>query len=209
MAGRVADLRTRIAGHAPGRNVELVAVTKGFGPDAVLAAAAAGCTMVGENYAQEARAKLAAAGDVGVRLHFIGNLQSNKVRQLAPIVDVWESIDRPSLLGEVAKRRPGATVLVQVNAAGEAGKGGCRPEAVADLVREALDLGLDVDGLMAVGPTSGEPGATRRAFELTRSLTSELDLPTCSMGMSHDLEIALECGATRVRIGTALFGERH
>lgn len=165
--------------------------------------------MIGENYAQEALAKVGGTGgDLGVRLHFIGNLQSNKVRQLAPIVDVWESIDRASLLAEIAKRRPRATVLIQVNAAGESGKGGCQPEAVADLVRHGRDLDLDVNGVMTVGPTSGDRAATRRAFELTRSLTSQLDLPTCSMGMSHDLQIAIECGTTRVRLGTALFGPR-
>jgi len=131
--------------------------------------------MVGENYAQEAVAKLAAAtismaGEASARLHFIGRLQSNKVRQLAPIVDVWESIDRASLLDEIAKRRPGATVLVQVNATGEDDKGGCPPDAVAGLVARGLNLNLDVNGVMTVGPTSGDATETRRAFTVVKAL---------------------------------------
>jgi len=165
--------------------------------------------MVGENYAQETIAKFADVGKLSARLHFIGRLQSNKVRQLAPIVDVWESVDRASLLDEIAKRRPAATVLLQVNATGEDDKGGCRPDAVAELLARGLDLNLDVNGVMTVGPTNGEPAETQRAFTAVKALAIDLGLPTCSMGMTHDLSIALDCGATRVRIGTALFGERR
>jgi pyridoxal phosphate enzyme (YggS family) len=191
-----------------GPDVELVAVTKGFGPDAVRDAVAAGCTMVGENYAQELMAKWTELEDVAVGVHFIGRLQSNKVRQLVARVDVWESVDRASLVDEIAARRPGATVLVQVNATGEPNKGGCPIEEVGDLVAQGLNLNLNVSGLMAVGPTDGDAARTRRAFSRVRALADELGMATCSMGMSHDLDIALDCGTTRVRVGTALFGER-
>jgi pyridoxal phosphate enzyme (YggS family) len=203
-------LRERLAAIAPERSVEVVAVTKGFGSDAVAAAVDAGCTMIGENYAQELRAKMTdlPAQVRRPRVHFIGRLQSNKVRQLAALVDVWESVDRDRLLDEIARRCPGATVLLQVNSTGEAGKGGCPPLEVEALAARARSQGLDLDGLMTVGPTDGDPVATRRAFELTRRLTDDLGVPTCSMGMSADLELAVESGSTRVRVGTALFGDR-
>jgi pyridoxal phosphate enzyme (YggS family) len=193
--------------------VEILAVTKGFGAEVVVAAVAAGCSMIGENYAQELRAKLAAMDDLapaGERpdIHFIGRLQSNKVRLLATEVDVWESVDRATLLDEIARRRPGATVLIQVNASGEAHKGGCPPAEVEVLAEHARSLNLDLNGVMTVGPTSGDVAATRRAFELTRRLADELGLATCSMGMTDDLDLALDAGTTRVRVGTALFGRR-
>lgn len=203
---RVAAIRERLA--ASGRPIELVAVTKAFGRDAVLAAAAAGCTMVGENYAQEVVAKFADGVPDGVAVHHIGRLQSNKVRQLAPYVAVWEAVDRASLLGEIAKRAPGATVLIQVNATGEAGKGGCAVDEAERLVDEARDLGLDVDGMMTVGPTSGDPTGTAEAFATVRRLVDRAGLRTCSMGMSGDLDLAIEHGTTRVRVGSAIFGPR-
>jgi pyridoxal phosphate enzyme (YggS family) len=167
--------------------------------------------MIGENYAQELLTKLArydASGLPRPAVHFIGRLQTNKVRQLADTVDVWESVDRERLLAEIARRRPGATVLIQVNATGEAGKGGCRPGDLTALAERAATLNLDLNGLMTVGPTDGDTAVTERAFDLTRRLTDELGLPTCSMGMTDDLEIALAAGSTRVRVGTALFGRR-
>lgn len=198
-----------MAAAGAGGDIELVAVTKGFGPDAVRAAIGAGCRSVGENYAQELLAKrdvLAAAGPVAV--HFIGRLQSNKVRQVAELVDVWETVDRPSLVAELARRAPGATVLIQVNPIGAPGKGGCAPGAVPGLVAAGRDAGLAVDGLMTVGPTSGGPEAARGGFRAVRTLVDALGLRTCSMGMTDDLEVAIEEGTTRVRLGTALFGPR-
>jgi pyridoxal phosphate enzyme (YggS family) len=187
---------------------EIVAVTKGFGLDAVNAAAAAGVRAIGENYAQELATKAGPAVEAGLAVHFIGRLQSNKVRLLAGHVDVYETIDRPALVREVAKRAPGATVLVQVNATGEAGKGGCDPADVAGLVEACLAAGLSVDGLMTVGPTTGGPEAARPAFRDVRRMVDELGLRTCSMGMTDDLEVAVQEGSTRIRIGTALFGPR-
>lgn len=209
VAANVAAVRRRIAA-AGGRDVKLVAVTKGFGPDAVAAAAAAGCDGIGENYAQELNAKRAALEASGLPVHFIGRLQTNKVRLLADLVHVWESVDRERLVDELARRAPGARVLIQVDAAGEAdaGKGGCPVERVAALVARARDAGLVVEGLMTVGPTSGDPDRTRDAFRTVARLADELGLAERSMGMTGDLEIAVEEGSTQVRLGTALFGAR-
>jgi PLP dependent protein len=183
-------------------------VTKGFGPDAVEAAAAAGCRAIGENYAQEVAAKGPVAARLGLAVHFIGQLQTNKVRRLAGAVAVYETVDRPRLVAELAMRDPGAVVLVQVDTTGEPGKGGCPLAEVAGLVEEALAAGLVVDGLMTVGPTTGGPEAARPGFRVVRRLVDELGLRTCSMGMSADLDVAVEEGSTRVRVGTALFGPR-
>lgn len=184
-------------------------MTKGFGSDAVAAAGAAGCTAVGENYAQELLTKLDAASAAGLAVHFIGRLQSNKIRSLASAVQVWESIDRPALVDELSKRAPGATILIQVATTGDVGKGGCRPEDVAPLMERATGAGLVVAGLMTVGPTEGGAEAARPGFRLVRRLVDDLGLETCSMGMTDDLEVAVEEGSTEVRLGTALFGPRR
>lgn len=199
---RLAALRARHPG------VEVVAVTKGFGPWAVEAAVAAGCHMIGENYAQELLGKRDTIRRLDVDVHFVGRLQSNKVRQLAGLVDVWESIDRESLVAELAKRAPGAELLVQVDTAGEPGKGGCAPEDVADLVASARTAGLRPVGLMTVGPTHGTPEDARAGFRLVRSLVDALGLDVCSMGMSADADVAVQEGSTRLRVGTGLFGPR-
>lgn len=211
----VAHVRERIA-RAGGTGVRLVAVTKTWGPEAVLAAAAAGCDAIGENYAQETVAKWAELsvliGAEGVaalpELHFIGQLQTNKVRLVAPLVAVYETVDRASLAAELAKRSPGARVLVQVDATGEPGKGGCPLDAVPALVEDAATRGLRVEGLMTVGPTHGGASAARPVFRAVRALVDRLGLAACSMGMSDDLEVAVGEGATEVRIGSALFGPR-
>jgi pyridoxal phosphate enzyme (YggS family) len=206
----VAALRNRIA-QAGGTDVALVGVTKTFGSQAWQFAKAAGCDAVGENYAQEVVQK---AGEVALAdrlpVHFIGQLQSNKIKQLVGIVDVWQSIDRLALLTEIAKRTPesGSQVLLQVNVTGEDEKGGCAPAQVAELSRAARDSGIEVLGLMAVGPTNEDPIVTRSAFRMLRTLVDEHGLRQCSMGMTGDLEIAIEEGSTMVRVGSALFGNR-
>jgi uncharacterized pyridoxal phosphate-containing UPF0001 family protein len=146
--------------------------------------------------------------DPPVRWHFIGRLQRNKVRAVAPIVALWQSVDRLSLGEEITRRAPGASVLVQVNATGEDGKGGCPPALVPGVVDGCRDLGLDVRGLMAVGPTTGGAAAARPAFEAVRDLAARLGLVEVSMGMTDDLEVAVACGSTMVRVGSALFGPR-
>ncbi|RMH77296.1 MAG: YggS family pyridoxal phosphate-dependent enzyme [Actinomyces sp.] len=207
VAERLAGVRSRLEA-AGGGDVRIVAVTKGFGPDAVEAAVAAGLDDIGENYAQECVAKLEAAHPIRrPRVHFIGRLQRNKVRRLAGVVDVWQTIDRPELGRELARRAPGARVLVEVNISGEAAKGGVEPAAAPRLVGELGELGLDVVGLMGIGPLA-EPEAARPGFRLLRGLVDELGLAECSMGMSADLEVAVQEGSTMVRIGRALFGER-
>jgi PLP dependent protein len=205
VAERLERVRERIAG-AGGAGVDVLAVTKGFGADAVHAALAAGLHRVGENYAQELIAKREALS--GAEVHFIGRMQSNKVRALVGVVDVFESVDRRSLVDELARRAPGATVLIQVNTAAEPGKGGCPPDEVAELVEAASTAGLHVDGLMTVGPTHGGPDAARPGFRIVRRLVDELGLRQCSMGMSDDLEVAVSEGSTQIRVGTGLFGER-
>ena len=191
-------------------NVALVGVTKTFGSEAWRFAKIAGCDAVGENYAQEVVAKAAEVALADrLPVHFIGQLQSNKIKQLAGIVDVWQSVDRLSLLTEIAKRSPQtAQVLLQVNVTGEEGKGGCLPAEIGNLSHAAKDLGIDVLGLMTVGPTNEDPVVTRTTFRTLRTLVNEHGLQLCSMGMTGDLEIAVEEGSTMVRVGSALFGNR-
>ena len=205
----VASLRKRIA-NAGGVDVALVGVTKAFGPEAWRFAKVAGCDAIGENYAQEVVAKAAEVALTDrLPVHFIGQLQSNKIKQLAGIVDVWQSVDRLSLLAEIARRSPrSAQVFLQVNVTGEEGKGGCLPEEVGVLSQAARDLGIDVVGLITVGPTNEDPIVTRITFRTLRSLANEHGLQQCSMGMTGDLEIAIEEGSTMVRVGSALFGNR-
>lgn len=189
--------------------LRIVAVTKGFGADAVAAAVGAGLSDVGESYASELAGKALAVGGGGapIRWHFIGRLQSNKVRRLSSVVHLWQSVDRASVVREIARHAPGASVLVQVNVSSEAQKGGCDPAAAAGLVAAATDAGLHVRGLMCVAAAGGNEAA-RPGFRLLRSLADDLGLEERSMGMSGDLEAAVEEGSTMVRVGTALLGPR-
>jgi hypothetical protein len=206
VAAKLAALRERIAtaGGDP-EVVRIVAVTKGFGTDAVRAALAAGLYDLGENYAQELLAKAPAGGDA--RWHFIGPVQRNKVASLAGYVTLWQSVDRLEVAEAIARRQPGGRVLVQVNSSGEISKHGCRLDQAPDLVDAGRRLGLDVAGLMTIGPL-GPPERARRGFRDVAALQRRLGLVELSMGMTADLEIAVEEGATMVRIGRALFGAR-
>jgi hypothetical protein len=206
VAERLAAVREAIA-RAGGKGVRVVAVTKTFGVDAVHAAVAAGCDGIGENRAQEVVSKLRVV-DPLPEIHFIGRLQANKVRSLAPLVAVYESVDRTSVAEEIARRVPGATVLVQVNATGETAKGGVPVVDAPALVEVCRALGLRVVGLMTVGPTVGGAEAARPAFRQVRALCDELRLDVCSMGMSDDYVVAVEEGSTQVRVGSVLFGAR-
>ena len=203
---RIRSMDERLLRISGGRT-RLLPVTKAFGPEAVLAVIAAGHRAVGENYAQELLAKHEAIGDRSVEWHMIGTVQRNKVRRLVGPVAVWQTIDRPSLVSEVARRSPGGRILVQVDCLGVPGRGGCPPDEVESLVVSALAAGLDVAGLMAVG-AAGDPAATRAVFRTVADLADDLELEERSMGMSDDLESAVEHGSTMVRIGRALFGER-
>jgi PLP dependent protein len=214
VATRVAELRARIL-RAGGVGVGIVAVTKTFGIDAWSDAKYAGCEAVGENYAQELIAKSQQV-DRAERLpvHFIGQLQTNKIKSLFDIVDVWQSVDRASVVTELVKRQMARTsagrceILVQVNTTSEMDKGGCDPTEVETLVHQARQGGLDVAGLMTVGPTDMDPMKTRAAFGLLKRMAADLGVEQLSMGMTADVEIAVEEGSTLVRVGTALFGQR-
>ncbi len=214
-AGRLARVRERIRGAAPDPDrVTVVAVTKGFGPDAVRLALDAGIDAIGENYADELLAKAAALRELSATpdarapaWHYLGAVQRNKVSRLAPLVACWQAVARPEEGVAIAARRPGATVLVQVDVAGRPGRGGVPPSGVAGLVATLRGDALDVAGLMAVGPP-GPAEDARPGFRELSGLADALDLPVRSMGMSDDLEVALEEGSTMVRVGRALFGDR-
>lgn len=211
ISDRLAALRERLfelgGDGVAGDGVKIIGVTKTHGIDLVRAAMEAGITDIGENYAQETAAKLAGLEPRPV-VHFIGQLQRNKVRKLVGLVDVWQTVDRLELGTEIAKRDPGARIMVQVDISGEDTKGGCAPAETSRLVDELRDLGLDVTGLMGVAPLADSSEA-RPGFRLLRSLVDDLGLAECSMGMSGDLDVAVEEGSTMVRIGTALFGPRE
>ena len=210
VAERAAAVRARITAAGGGADVAVLAVTKGFGPEAVRAAVAAGLPAVGENYAQELVEKAAAVdGDAGPtpEWHFIGRLQRNKVRSIAGLVTLWQSVDRAEVATEIARRAPGAAVLVQLDLSGEPGKGGCPLNEGPALVDHARGLGLDVRGLMGVGP-AGPPEDARAGFRSLVALADQLDLAVRSIGMSGDLDVAVQEGSTMVRIGRDLFGPR-
>jgi pyridoxal phosphate enzyme (YggS family) len=169
----------------------------------VRAVVEAGVVDIGENRAQELLEKAPLVD--GARWHFVGTLQRNKVRSLAPWVACWQSVDRDALGVEIARRAPGARVLVEVNLAEEPQKSGCAPGEAPALVDTLRGHGLQVDGLMTVPPAEGDP---RPWFAALRDLTSRLELRELSMGMSGDFDVAVEEGATMVRVGRALFGDR-
>jgi pyridoxal phosphate enzyme (YggS family) len=211
MAAAVARVRERIAdaGGDPG-SVRLVAVTKRQPAEAAAAVVAAGVADLGESYPQELAVKadeLADRGIDAVRWHCIGRLQRNKVRTIAPLVELWQSVDRLSLAAEIARHAPGAAVLVQVNVSGADQQGGVGPAQAPAVVAGCRDLGLEVRGLMAIG-ARGPAEAARPGFRALRELADRLDLPERSMGLSADLEVAVQEGATVVRVGSALFGPR-
>jgi pyridoxal phosphate enzyme (YggS family) len=206
VAEHVERVRERIAA-AGGTDVTLVAVTKAFGVEATEAALAAGVHDIGENYAQELLGKVDHLADRSLRWHFLGRVQRNKVRALAPHIALWQSVDRLELGNEIARRAPGAAVLVQVNLSGQPQKGGCAWGELDELVRGLAELGLDVRGLMGVGP-EGPPDDARPGFRRLVEAADRLGLPERSIGMTADLEVAVTEGSTMVRVGRDLFGPR-
>ncbi len=206
VALRVQQIRSDIA-RASSSHIAIIAVTKTFGHDAIRAAVNAHCDGVGENYAQEVLTKVAEA-PIDLPVHFIGAIQSNKVRQLAPYISLWQGVDRLSVISEIRKRAPGAEILLQVNTTNEESKSGVPPREVEPLLAAGRDAGLVVRGLMTIGPTSGDIAEAEKAFLSLRSLADSLHLPECSMGMSDDYLVAAACGSTMIRIGSRLFGPR-
>lgn len=213
---RVEEVWARVAaaGGDPDR-VKLVAVTKGFGPEVAAEALAAGLADLGENYAQELLAKAGSAevaaavagGGTPVRWHFLGPPQRNKIARLAPVVSLWQGIDRSAAVAKLAAVQAGAPIMIQVNVIGDPAKAGCAPADVGRLVDEARRGGLDVRGLMCVGPADDPQGA-RRAFAGLARMAREVGVQELSMGMSDDFELAVREGSTMIRLGRTLFGPR-
>ncbi|MEJ7761279.1 MAG: YggS family pyridoxal phosphate-dependent enzyme [Thermomicrobiales bacterium] len=206
------------AGRDPAE-VTIMAVTKTRDRDVVDAAVALGIISLGENRVQEAREKfggVSLANNVGLSL--IGSLQTNKAKQAVGLFDVIQSVDRPSLVEALARAAEGRPeplpVLVQVNVAAESQKAGCAVDEAADLVRRILDTGVLLPvGLMTIAPLVEDAGTVRPVFRSLRVLRDEIAdgapaLQILSMGMSDDLDVAIEEGATVVRVGRALFGDR-
>ena len=227
ISARLTALRARIraAAAAAGRStadVRLVAVGKTFPPERIREAIAAGATDIGENYIQEAREKYAALQGVPATWHFIGHLQTNKAKYAVRMFDLIHTVDSFRLALEIDRcaRELGKVqaVLVQVNVAAEETKSGVAPDEALPLVRRAAALEhLAVKGLMTMPPFFDDPEGARPTFVELRRLRDRLqssapqgvELKELSMGMSGDFEVAVEEGATLVRIGTALFGPRQ
>jgi pyridoxal phosphate enzyme (YggS family) len=221
LPGSLARVRDTVARHQTvggwSHPVRIVAVTKTHGPQAIRAAADAGLTDVGENRVQEALEKQAVLPDLSIRWHLIGTLQRNKARHAAGRFALIHSVDRADLAAELDRRiAPGQrqAVLVQVNCSDEPQKGGVEPEGLADLLETLRGLAaLEVRGLMTMSALTDDAGEQRRAFRRLRELRDIEErrghrLPELSMGMSGDYPVAVEEGATMIRLGTVLFGER-
>ena len=223
LAERLAEVNERIAAAATraGRHpaqIDLIAVSKGFPMDAVVEAYRAGATHLGENRAQELKEK-ALAVTVPVHWHFIGHLQTNKAKHVVGTARLIHSVDRFGLAEELARRaraqQVDQEVLVEVNVSGEASKHGVEPAKALSLAEEIDSLdGLTVRGLMTMAPLADNAEASRPVFRELRELGERLRqvLPEAnqlSMGMSRDFEVAIEEGATLVRVGEAIFGPRR
>ena len=214
---RISDAAV-LAGRSP-ESIRLLAVSKTWPLSSVLAAADAGQQAFGENYVQEGIDKLTAIAGRNLEWHFIGPLQSNKSRAVAEHFNWVHSIERLKIAERLSSQRPAnlppLQVCVQVNVSGEASKSGCDPDKALALCQAVATLpGLQLRGLMAIPEPSDDPAAQRAPFRQVRDIfehirAAGLPLDTLSMGMSHDLEAAIAEGATIVRIGTAIFGERN
>jgi pyridoxal phosphate enzyme (YggS family) len=197
------------------RDVTIVAVSKTHPTSAIAEAAAAGAVDFGENYAQELASKQAELA-LDLRWHYIGRLQSNKAKLVAGKVALVHAVDSVSLAIELGKRAASVQpILLAVNLGGEATKGGVTGETALTIATQlAAVANVRLDGLMTLPPPSEDPEASRPVFEALRELRARLagelglPLPVLSMGMSGDYEVAIGCGATHVRIGTAIFGGR-
>lgn len=216
---RIAEA-ARKAGRSPG-SVRLVAVSKGVPADRINRARDAGATLFGENKVQEAMGKIAQLGRAGISWHFIGHPQKNKAKYVLDLFDMVHSVDSLALAGtihgEALKRGAVMPILLQVNVSGEESKFGAAPGELEGLLSGISRLsGVRVRGLMTIPPYNPDPEASRRHFARLREVRDRLaglnienvSLDELSMGMSNDFAIAVEEGATLVRVGTAIFGER-
>ncbi|WP_041866070.1 YggS family pyridoxal phosphate-dependent enzyme [Sediminispirochaeta smaragdinae] len=227
IAGNIARIQDEIAeaAHKAGRDpgdIQLMAVTKTHPFEDVLAAYQAGIRLFGENRVQEAVGKYTLPLPADMKLHMIGHLQSNKVKQIVPFVQCVESIDKVATAEELNKRAQvsgkSIDIMFEVNTSGEVSKNGFSEyEELSDALGAVLELAaLRVTGLMTIGPLGGDEGQIRNAFILLRSMSDRLsteypqvELRELSMGMSGDFPIAVAEGATIVRVGTAIFGRRE
>jgi pyridoxal phosphate enzyme (YggS family) len=226
VAANVDTLRSRLTaacrrvGRSPD-DVTLVAVAKTFPAEQVRAVVEAGVPDIGENYVQELLQKRALLAGEAIRWHFVGSLQSNKVKQIVPWVTLIHAVDSEGLAREVDRRAGQAgqiqDVLIEVNTTGEATKHGVDPRRAVDLVRSLKSLEhIRIAGLMTIGPFLPDPEGSRPMFRLLRELRGDLaamgqsnaTMRHLSMGMTGDFEVAIEEGATVIRIGTAIFGTR-
>ena len=215
LSERLAAVRERMARAAERARrdpaeVLLLAVTKIFPAEIIREAYAAGLREFGENYVQEFEGKAPLVADLaGARFHLIGHLQSNKSRKAAELFQVIQTVDSPKLARRLNECGQPLDVMLEVKLSGEDAKSGADPSALAELiaaVRECPNLRLL--GLMTMPPWSDDPEASRPYFRRLRELGRQHGLPHLSMGMSHDLETAIEEGSTCIRVGTALFGRR-
>jgi pyridoxal phosphate enzyme (YggS family) len=226
IADNIRTIRNRMAAAAAraGRDpagIRLMAVSKTVEPERIRQAIDAGVGLLGENYVQEAREKIPAVGQA-VQWHMIGHLQTNKVKYVVTLFDWIHSVDRLELAQELS-RRAGQhgrvlNVLIEINVSGEASKNGARPADVLELARQVAALpNLSVRGLMTMPPYSDDPENSRPYFVALRRLRDELAaaalpgvaMAELSMGMTDDFEVAIEEGATIIRVGRAIFGERR
>lgn len=221
---RLTEVKARIAaacarsGRSP-EEITLVAVSKTWPLADLESATAAGATDLGENYVQEAVDKITHWQGPAPVWHFIGPLQSNKTRQVAELFDWVHSVDRLKIARRLSEQRPPAkgplSVCIQVNISDDPAKAGVAPADVADLLADMAGLeNLTVAGLMAIPAVDLSESTLRQQYEELKTLRDTLitNYPDCkalSMGMSGDFELAIECGATHVRVGSALFGQRH
>lgn len=215
MRNRLEDVESRLARalqRAGGRREEitLIAVTKVFPPQVITDAYELGLRHFGENYVQEFDGKSATVASLpGAVFHLIGHLQSNKARRAAELFDVVQTVDSPKLAQRLNQTGKTLDVMLEVKLSEEPEKHGADPDALPpliDAVRACPNLRLH--GLMTMPPWSDDPEPSRPYFRRLRSLADKHGLAACSMGMSHDFEVAIEEGATHIRVGTALFGAR-
>lgn len=205
------------SGRSPS-DIRLVVVSKTYGVDEIRQAIKAGATLFGESRVQEAREKIRLLGREALRWHLIGHLQQNKVKYIFDLFDLVHSVDSLPLAGEIdrlgAAKNRGMDILIQVNVAGDQAKFGLSPESALDAVKEISRLkNVSIRGLMTIPPFEEDPEASRGYYKSLRELRDHIadkgfDLPELSMGMSHDYGVAIEEGATLVRVGSAIFGER-
>jgi len=187
--------------------VTLIGVTKGFTHEEVNIASELGIKNFGENYAQELLTKNPLV-DPEISWHYIGQLQSNKIRKISHLVDVWHSVTSLKLAREIHKRNDQAQILLQVSLMGPSNSKGFEVEQLPQLISDLRDMNIDISGLMTMG-VPGDMVATRFVFKKLRKLVDAFELSECSMGMSDDFEIALESGASMIRVGSAIFGNRR